>query len=53
VLLQGLAPGVEDRQAADLATQVAGVVPKRREGLPRGLEQEGVEHPGVPLGQRV
>ena len=53
VLLQGLPPRVEDRQAADLAAQVARVVPKRRERLPRRVEKEAVEDPRVPLGEGV
>ena len=41
---QGLAPGVEDSEAADLRTQVLGIAGDLLEGLGRGSEQDAVDH---------
>ena len=53
MLLQRLAPGVEDGNAADLASEVPGIGPEGGEGLPRGGEEEPIQHAGVPLGEGV
>ena len=53
VLFQRLAPGVEEGDPADFASQVARICPEGDERLPRRVEEEIVEDPGVALRQRV
>jgi hypothetical protein len=48
-----LAPRVQDRGAAEVAAEVAGVAPEGREGVDDGSEEQGVEDAGVALGEWV
>jgi hypothetical protein len=52
-LLQRLAPGVEDGDAANLPPEVAGIGPEGGERLPCRLEQEPIEDPGIALSEGV
>jgi len=53
MLLQRLAPGVEDGDSPDLAPEVPGIGPEGGEGGPRGVEEEPIQDPGITLRERV
>ena len=53
VVLEVLAPGVEDGQEADLGPEVLGVGGDLLQGLGGGAEQEAVDHPWVLQGDRA
>ena len=50
---QVLRPGVQHQGDADLASQPAGIFPKRLQGFGSGLKQQVVNHSRVALHQRI
>ena len=53
VLRQILPPGVQDGRAAEVAAEMAGIAAEGGEGVGGGVEEEGVEEPGVALREGV
>ena len=53
VMLQVLAPSVEDGKKADLDPEMLGVGGDPTKGLGGGLKEEAVDHPGVLEGDRA
>ena len=53
MMLQVLAPSVEDGEKADLSSEMLGVGGDPTKGLGGGLKEEAVDHPGVLQGDRV
>ena len=48
MLVQVLAPGMEDHGGPEVSTQPAWVTSEGAQRVPRGLEQEGIEDTGFP-----
>src|SRR6266508_1888902 len=48
-----LSPGVQDRRAAEVATEMARIASEGGEGGGDGLEEQRVEDAGIALGERV
>jgi hypothetical protein len=53
VLGEILPPGVQDRRAAEVAAEMAGIAPKGGERVSDRVEEHRVEDAGVALGERV
>jgi hypothetical protein len=53
VLGEILSPGVQDRRAAEVAAEMAGIAGEGGEGVGDGVEEQGVERTGIALGERV
>ena len=53
VLGEILAPGMEDRGAAEVTTEVAGIAAKGGERGSDGAKEQRVEDPGIALRERV
>jgi len=48
-----LSPGVQDRRAAEVAAEMAGIAPEGGQGVGDGVEEQRVEDAGIALGERV
>jgi hypothetical protein len=53
MVLQLLAPGVQNRQKAKMGPEMPGVLRDREEGLCDRVKEEGLEALGVPQGQGI
>lgn len=53
MLVQVLAPGMQDHGGSDVPAQPARVTPEGVQRVPRGLEQEGRKDTGIPLRQGI
>jgi hypothetical protein len=53
VLGEILPPRVQDRRAAEVAAEMAGIAPEGGEGVSDGLEEQRVDDAGIALGERI
>jgi len=53
VLGEILPPGVQDRGGAEIPAELAGIASEGGERVGDGMEEEGIDEPGIPLGEGV
>ena len=53
MMVQGLAPGMQDPEEADLRAQVLGIPGNRLERCGHGLKQQRIDHPRMLQGERT